>query len=180
LSCLLKTSAMLVLAASTSSLWSQRNDAHRIDLAVLYTGQRTQQANTTNGIWLQGGSMQLAAELYRGFGMAADITGLHTGSIGASGVPFSEVTATFGPRYRWHPGRISIYGQVLFGEGDAFYSVLPAKGAAQTSSNSLALKVGGGVDYDLTRHLAVRALDAAWMRTQYANSTNGLQNEVRL
>jgi hypothetical protein len=40
--------------------------------------------------------------------------------------------------------------------------------------------VGGGIDYGLSPHMAVRILDAAWMHTQYANSTNGMQNDLRL
>jgi outer membrane immunogenic protein len=177
---LLKVSVSLLLVGSAMSTLAQKNDVRGIDLAVTYTAQRTQQANTSNGVWLQGGSMQLGADFYRGFGAVADVTGLHTASIGASGVPFSEVTATFGPRYRWRSGRVSVYGQALAGEGSAFDSVLPGKGAAQTSSNALALKVGGGLDYGLSPHLALRVLDAAWAHTRYANSTNGIQNDVRL
>jgi hypothetical protein len=179
-SCLLKMSVALLLAGGTACLSAQKTDPHGIELGVLYTTQRTQQANTTNSLWLQGGSLQLGAEFYRGFGVAADVTGLHTASIGASGVPFSEVTATFGPRYRWRRGRVSMYGQALVGEGSAFDSVLPGKGVAQTSSNGLALKVGGGFDYGLSPRIAVRVLDAAWMHTQYANSTSGMQNDLRV
>lgn len=171
----------VLFAMCVGGLQAQNPGPPKIDLAVTYTAERTLKANTTQSVWLQGGSVQLGTDMWRGFGVAADITGLHTASIGGSGVPFSELTATFGPRYRWHSGhRISIYGQALVGEGNAFESVLPGQTGVQTGTNSLALKVGGGLDYSLSRHFAVRAVDAAWVRTQFGNSTDNTQNDFRV
>lgn len=173
--------AAVLLSLSASTLVAQNLDHPRIDLAITYTAERTTKANTSQSVWLQGGSVQLGTDVYRGFGLAADFTGLHTNSIGSSNVPFSEITATFGPRYRWHGGhKVSMYGQALIGEGNAFNSVLPGQAAAQTGTNSLALKVGGGLDYSLSSRFAVRALDASWVRTQFGNSTDNLQNDFRI
>ncbi len=91
------------------------------------------------------------------------------------------VTAVFGPRYRWHDGhRLSVYGEGLLGEDDAFRSLFPTPSGADASAGSLALQVGGGLDLKLGKRLAVRALDAAWVRTQLPNSTNNRQNSLRL
>lgn len=178
---LMISSASILLVLYVGSLHAQKTAAPRVDLAMTYTAERTLKANTAQGVWLQGGSLQLGTNVWRGFGIAADITGLHTSSVGSSGVPFSELTVTFGPRYRWHADRrASIYGQALVGEGNAFDSILPGRFAAQSSLNSLALKVGGGLDYSLSSRFAVRALDAAWVRTQFGNSTDNLQNDFRL
>jgi hypothetical protein len=62
-------------------------------------------AQTLQDFWIQGGSIELGANVWRGLGIAADVTGTHTGSIGSSNLPLSLVTTTFGPRYRWHPDR---------------------------------------------------------------------------
>jgi hypothetical protein len=173
--------AAVLLALSASALVAQNATDPKIDLALTYTAERTTKANTGQNVWLQGGSLQLGTDIYRGFGLAADFTGLHTSSIGSSGVPFSEFTATFGPRYRWHGGhKVSVYGQALAGEGDAFNTVLPGQTAAQTGTNSLAVKIGGGVDYSLSKRFAVRAVDASWVRTQFANTTDNLQNDFRI
>lgn len=162
------------------TLHAQESAAPKIDLALTYTAQRTLKANTTQSVWLQGGSVQLGAEIWRGFGLGTDFTGQHIASVGSSGVPFSELTATFGPRYRWHNGhRVSLYGQALVGEANAFKTTLPGTTAAQNSSNSLALNLGGGLDYSLSKHFAVRAVDVEWVRTQFANSTDNVQNYAR-
>jgi len=176
----------LVVAPMSARLHAQQTSQHtevspRLDLAVTYATEYTKKANTTQSVWLQGGSVQIGTNVYRGLGIAADFTGLHSSSVGSSGVPFSEITVTFGPRYRVSiKKKISIYGQGLIGEGDAFDSVFPGTGATQSGVNSRAVNVGGGIDYRLNERFAVRAIDASWIRTQYLNSTNNQQNDLRL
>jgi opacity protein-like surface antigen len=91
------------------------------------------------------------------------------------------VTTSFGPRYRWRSaGKISPYGQALLGIANGFDSVFPDPAGAQDSASSLALQLGGGVDYRVSDHFAVRALDAGWLRTQLPNSVSNVQNTLRL
>jgi peptidoglycan-associated lipoprotein len=153
----------------------------QIDVGVTYIAQRSLQVNTEQNFWLQGGSIELGADVWKGWGVAADVTGGHTDSVGTGGVPLSLVTATFGPRYRWKPaGKISLYGQALVGEANGFDSVFPSPGGVQSSTNSLALQIGGGVDYRISGRIAIRALDAGWLRTQLPNSVDNVQNTLRL
>jgi hypothetical protein len=78
--------------------------------------------------WMQGGSIELGANVWRGWGIAADLTGVHTGSIGSSSLPLSLVTITFGPRYRWHSDRrLSLFGQGIIGEANGFGSLFPQR-----------------------------------------------------
>jgi len=59
-------------------------------------------------------------------------------------------------------------------------SVFPNPGGANESANSLALYVGGGVNLRLKDHLALRALEADWLRTQMPNATTNVQNNLRV
>jgi len=153
----------------------------RIDVGVTYIAQRSLQVNTDQNFWMQGGSIELGADAWKGLGIAADVTGTHTGSIGNGGVPLSLVTTTFGPRYRWHSEKkISLYGQTLIGIANAFDSVFANPAGADSSASSFALQIGGGVDYRVSGHFAIRALDAGWLRTQLPNSANNTQNTLRL
>ena len=143
--------------------------------------ERSIQANTALGFWAEGGSLELGADVFHGLGAAANVSGVHTASVGSGNVPLSLVTATFGPRYRWHNGyRVSPYGEALLGEANGFHSLFPSASGAGTSASSLALQVGGGVDLRLSRHVAVRAIEAGWQRTQLPNGTNARQNSLRL
>lgn len=153
----------------------------RLDVSVTYAAERSLKANTSQNFWMQGGSIELGANVWHGWGIAADITGAHASSIGTSGVPLSLVTATFGPRYRWHADRrLSLFGEGLIGEANGFRSIFPTPAGSQPEANGFAAQIGGGIDYKLSDRFAIRVLDAAWSRTQLPNSTDNVQNTLRL
>jgi hypothetical protein len=175
-----RTTLCILLLAGTSSLQAQSSQ-NKLDFAVTYAGERSLKSNTSQSFWMQGGSVELGANIWHGLGIAAGVTGAHASSIGTSGVPLSLVTVTFGPRYRWHADRrISIYAEGLIGEANGFRSLFPAKAGQQSEANGFASQVGGGIDYRLSNRFAIRALDAVWSRTQLPNSTDNVQNTLRL
>ena len=152
-----------------------------LDLGVSYAAQRSLKAGTGQNFWTQGGAIELGANVWHGLGIAANVTGTHTASVGASNIPLSLVTTTFGPRFRFHAARrLSIYAEALVGEANGFGSVFPAPRASQDSANGLALQFGGGIDYKLGHRYAVRVLDASYVRTQLPNSSDNVQNNLHL
>jgi hypothetical protein len=157
-----------------------------VDLAVTYTAQYSNLVSDPT-FWHQGGSTELSTQTYRGFGIAANIAGTQIGNAANSGVGLSMVTATFGPRYTWYrpiggarKKSLAIFGQGLIGEAHGFNSYFPTVAGSLTDYNSFALQVGGGVDIGLSRHFAVRAVQADWIRTQFPNSTTNIQNTFRI
>lgn len=151
------------------------------DLAITYDASR---ANIVpgNNFWMQGGSMQIHDQFWRGLGVVADVAGLHTGNVPGTGVGLSLVTATFGPRYTWSFAHqhYSFFGQVLAGEANGFDSVFPTATGTENSAHGLALEVGGGMNVPLSGHLAIRAFEADWLRTQLPNGSTGVQNSLRV
>jgi len=153
----------------------------QVDVAITMIAERSLRSATPDSFWMEGGSIELGTNSWRGFGIAANISGTHTGSIGRTAIPLSVVTATFGPRYRWHADhRSSIYCEGLIGEANGFKSLFPVITGAQTSANGFASQVGGGLDYRLSQHVAVRVVEAAWQHTQLPNGTNNVQNDLRI
>ncbi|MGI4793720.1 MAG: hypothetical protein ACRYG8_06455 [Janthinobacterium lividum] len=71
-----------------------------------------------------------------------------------------------------------MYGEALLGEVNAFRSVFSSVQRVNSSANSLALRVGGGLDIRISRHLAVRTLEASWLRTQLPNGSSDRQNHL--
>jgi hypothetical protein len=92
------------------------------------------------------------------------------------------ITATIGPRYTlsFPQRKLSVFGQGLVGEAMAFNGLFPHLPAAETSANSLALVAGGGVDMRLSHRIALRALEADWMRTQLPNGAKNRQDALFL
>jgi hypothetical protein len=178
---LFRIAVCILLLTSFDYVRAQESQRDTLDLSVTYTGGHSLKANTSQNFWMQGGSIELGATIGRGWAIAAAVTGTHTGSIGSSGLPLSQITTTFGPRYRWHADRrFSVYGEGLIGEANGFRSIFPANTGSQSQTNSLATQVGGGIDYRISGRFAMRVFDAAWSRTQLPNSTDNVQNSLLL
>ena len=155
----------------------------QIDVAAVYNPTMSNVVGGNN-FWMQAGSLQFHGQFWHGLGVVADFSGLHTSNTGGpyGGVGLDLFTTTFGPRYTWSPAhrRYSIFSQALVGEANGMNSLFPNTTGASDSANSLALYVGGGVNYSLKHHLALRAFEAEWLRTQMPNATNNVQNNLRL
>jgi hypothetical protein len=177
---------MAGMAAWGQSAWSQdaskaKPDESFLDVAVTY-GPMLGNVTTGAHFWLQGGSVQLHGRFWRGLGVVADVAGEHVANINKSGVGLDMVTATFGPRYTWSraDSRYSFFGQALIGEGFGFNSTFPASKNAVSDDYNLATQLGGGVNVSMPHRLALRLIEAAWLRSQIANSTDNAQNNMRL
>lgn len=178
---IVRVTLCVLLLPATSMMRAQAAQSPKIDVAVTFTAERALRSGTPDSFWMQGGSIELGTNSWHGLGIAANVSGTHTGAMGGTTIPLSIVTATFGPRYRWHADhRLSIYGEGLIGEANGFKSLFPTITGSQTSANSLAAQAGGGVDYRLSQHVAVRVAEAAWQHTQLPNGTNNVQNDLRL
>ena len=181
MSILIRIALYSLLLTGTGLLRAQSPEPRRLDLSITYIAERSLKANTSENFWMQGGSIELGANVWNGLGIATDITGTHAGSIGSSGPPLSLVTVTFGPRYRWHAGQhLSLYGEGLIGEANGFRSIFPTHSGSQADANGFAVQAGGGVDYRLSGRFVIRILDAGWWRTQLPNGTDNVQNNLRL
>ena len=184
----IRAKVLLVGACMMAGLaaWGQDQDSTKqtkgsIEIALVYNPLLSNVVGN-NSFWMQGGSVQIHGRFWRGMGVVADVSGLHTANTGSSpGIGLDLVTATFGPRYTWSLGdRYAVYGQVLAGEANGLHSIFPAAGGANDSADSLALYAGGGVNVHLKNRLALRAIEANWLRTQMPNATTNVQNNLRL
>lgn len=152
-----------------------------LDVAFTYNATRSQTIGSTV-FWMQGAGMQIEGRFYRGLGAVADVTGAHIAAIGSTTVGLDLVTATFGPRYTWtlRQGKIAVFGQALAGTGIGFNSVFPGAAGASSTSFNLAVKTGGGMNVELSPHVALRAFEADWVRTELPNAGSNVQNNLQL
>ena len=153
----------------------------RLDVAITYSPVL---ANVTNPseFGMQGGSLQIQARVWRHFSIVGDVAALHAGNVNNTGVSLDLLTAVAGPRYTWTPSRrrVAFFGQALVGEAHALNGLFPSSTGINSTGDSFALQIGGGVNVPLWNHFAIRALDAEWLRTQLPNGTTNVQNNLRL
>ena len=130
-----------------------------------------------------GWSASLAANVNRYFGLAADFSG-HYGSqtLNLSGtqakVDGSAHTFLFGPRfsYRKHE-RVTPFAHVLLGGvRDKIAGRIGSISISETDT-AFGLALGGGLDVQLHRHVALRLIQADYLLTRFNGET---QNNARL
>src|SRR6202789_2354302 len=178
--------AVLLIAGAAAA---QGVQSAPIDLAVTYDALHTNHI-TAQSFWMQGGAVELGARAYRGLGIAARVEGLHAGTNTTTGEPLSLVTAVFGPRYTMetHSHRYAIFGEGLVGISNGFHSLFSegsgpvgsVNAGTTSSSNALAVDVGGGLDVRLNHRFAIRLFRATYLRTQFPNTTTNVQNSLSL
>jgi len=172
---------MAGVGASGQKSTAAKQANNSVEVAITYDLSR---ANVVagNSFWMQGGSIEVHDQFWHGLGVVADATGLHTTSMNYSGIGLNMVTVTFGPRYTWSPphARYSFFGQAMAGGAYGFDSTFPGTPQAVTTANSIAEQLGGGMSVTLKHHIAVRAFEADWLRTQLPNSTTSAQNSLKL
>jgi hypothetical protein len=181
--------AVMLAAGAASAQAVVAGSSAPVDLAVTYDALHTNHITTQN-FWMQGGAVELGARLYRGLGIAARVEGEHAGTNTTTGEPLSLVTTVFGPRYtmetRSH--RYTIFGEGLVGISNGFHSLFSegsgpvgsVNAGTTSSSNALAVDVGGGLDVRLNHRFALRAFRASYLRTQFPNTTTNVQNSLSL
>jgi len=173
--------AMVAGGSVTEAQTATPQTGHEVDLAVTYTAERSNLVATPT-FWRQGAALDLSAELYHGFGIGLNINGSRISNINGTGINLTSITTTFGPRYQWSPksGKYALFGEGLIGESHGYDSVFPSPNGAMKDYNTFALQVGGGIDLRVGRRLAVRPLQADWIRTEFPNGTTNVQNSLRL
>jgi hypothetical protein len=173
---------MPTVSAQAIAATTRQNEA--LDVAVTYTSSYAGLTTGDNNFWFEGGSAEVTATFWHGLGGTANVTGLHIANSG-QGIPVNVVTTTFGPRYMWVRNRGSGHDLRFFGEGlvgiaNGFSGYYPTAQGETDSANGLAMQVGGGADYGLSKRFAVRLLQTSWLRTRLPNATTNIQNNLTL
>jgi opacity protein-like surface antigen len=174
-------SLLAVLSLSAVSANAQES-APKVDV---FAGYAYVQANPGPGVTgadsfhLHGGNASVAYNITGWLGGVADFGGYTNGNILNTHTSGTFSTYLFGPRLSYrHYSRIAPFGQVLFG---AAHANAAAFGTANTQ-NAFAMTAGGGVDYKLLDHFAIRPFQAEYLMTRFGEGTldTRTQNNLRV
>jgi peptidoglycan-associated lipoprotein len=203
-----KLGILVSLIVLSAGLFAQESEAPKVVLFGGYSYLRS--GNSTNSSLgflnnssnhFNGWDGQATFNFAPHFGLTADFNGNYRTPVGFSALGFSAGTnqtmynLLFGPTVSTNFGRFGVFGHALFGESLSRLStgvsvpILGGIGTNVSSSNSFAMAFGGGVDVGLTRHIAIRAAQLDYLRTQYSptealafglsTNSNSRQNSFR-
>ena len=117
-----------------------------------------------------GGGGNLEYNVNRWFGVVGDLAGYYYPA-GDTGAAFSYL---FGPRINFRRGKITPFAHVLFGG----FKTTDGIGGFEPE-NRFAMAAGGGVDFQLSRHLAIRPAQAEYFPSKLPDGLNNRQNNFR-
>jgi|SRR3984893_7791711 hypothetical protein len=147
--------------------------------------------NSSNGF--SGWEGQGTFNFNRYLGVTADVSGASLTPFSFSVLGFSAGTYQhlnnylFGPTITASLGKSAVFAHALFGEARSSLGVgvgIPIIGGISTgltSAHAFAMAFGGGIDIGLTRHLAIRAVQVDYLRTQFSATdalTTGLSSSL--
>ena len=171
-------SLALVLAVLTVSAGAQQRPIAPIDQApreTLTFGFDHAQANAPPGVCncfgLNGGFVETAVRIDNTVSAVGEGTFSHANDISALGQNLTLSTFEVGPRVTLRGHTLAPFGQALFGVAHGADSFFPEGGTFATSATSFGYSLGGGVDVNLTRRFAIRALQAEFTHTSFPNGT---------
>lgn len=165
----------LVLAFSSAAA---AQDASKADLFLGYSygriGPRTSGIGNFN---INGGTSSIAWNLHHSFGIVADFAGYRIGEINGFDPDSKAFTYLFGPRFSYRRSKtITPFAQVLIGGAHVSRNPLPSS----SSRNALAMTLGGGVDANLSKHLALRLGQLEYFLTRFQEIGNDRQTQSNL
>lgn len=172
---LITCSSVLGLVLTFTALANaQEVTTPKLEVGLNYSWLHVNSANYDLQRTGNGGSGYVEYNVNKTFGLVADIGGYANTR---TGINDKLVTYLFGPRFNWRHSRLTPYAQFLFGGGYVWNN--PA--GVSTTQNAFATAAGGGLDYNLTGHIAIKPIQVEYVMTQI-NSAQGFgshQNDVR-
>jgi opacity protein-like surface antigen len=114
-----------------------------------------------------GGSGQFAYNVNRWLGIVGDFGGYYT----SDGFHAGVLSYMAGPRvnFRGH-GKMTPFAQILLGG---------ARSIDNSPLNAFAMTVGGGLDYKISHHFAIRPVQAEYFLTKFSDGASDRQNNFR-
>jgi peptidoglycan-associated lipoprotein len=130
---------------------------------------------------MMGGSASAAFEVHRGLAAVGEFSAAHASNIAPGGEDLTLTSYLFGPRYTYRAERrLAPFGEALLGLSHASGSLAPSNSLSGASSNTFAASIGGGLDYNAGRVIAIRIVQADYLLTTFANQADHHQNNLRL
>ena len=170
---LVRPSFLAVAFALGVTAHAQETTTPQGEIGANYSWLHVNSADDTFHRTGNGGSGYIEYNINSTVGLVADFGGYANTR---SGVSATGLSYLFGPRFNWRHSRLTPYVQFLFGGAYAW-----TPGGPTSTQNGFATAAGGGLDYQVSHHLAIKPIQVEYVMTQFPNALGlgGHQNDLR-
>lgn len=150
----------------------------QFEISGAYSYVRANAANSGGAFNVNGGSGSFAYSFNDSFSVVAD-GGAYRFSGLPNGLESTMYTYLFGPRMRFHKiSHVIPFAQILLGGG----RLNASSGGVNAGENGFSMTAGGGVDWPLHGHFAVRLAEADYLLTRFnrVDGSSATQNDLRI
>ena len=173
--------SLLFLSIASINLMAQTQPSNEI--ALDYTYVHTNAPPGGCGCFsMNGGSGSYAYHFGPQFATVIEVGAVHAAKVDASGLDLTLTSYLAGPRffYRRPRARFAPYGQVLLGAVRATGGMAPANSGGASSSTVFGSTLGGGVEFNISRAITLRAAQVDYVVTTFDNKADKHQNNFRI
>ena len=176
--------------APQARVGTRSGDTPRVELFGGYSFWRGVPFSDGNRIaWMHGGSASVAYNLNNWLGLVFDFGGFRVTRSGPGGTPAGGTvsadgnvfTYLLGPRISFRHDRFTPFVQGLFGAASASQVTLSGCTVGCTSlsgDSTFAMTAGGGLDFKVSRHFAIRLAQAEYLMTRFPDPSSNTENRV--
>ena len=176
--------------APPARVGTRSGDTPRVELFGGYSFWRGVPFSDGNRIaWMHGGSASVAYNLNNWLGLVFDLGGYRVTRSGPGGTPAGGTvsadgnvfTYLLGPRVSFRHNRFTPFVQGLFGAVSASQVTLSGCTVGCTSlagDSTFAMTAGGGLDFKVSRHFAIRLAQAEYLMTRFPDPSSNTENRV--
>jgi len=158
-----------------------------VDVGATYALERAKLEPSNCGcFWLGGGNGDVAVTIFKGLGLAANVSGIQAFNNLPTGEGLNKLSYLGGPRYTYKASRLmkthptQFFGEALFGKVHGTNSIFPGNTGTTTEATAFAMQAGVGMDIALYKGFAVRAFEVDYVYTQLPNNGSNTQDDLKL
>jgi Outer membrane protein beta-barrel domain len=156
---------------------AQEETTPAVEVGANYSFVRYNSANGLREFTENGGSGYFAYNVNKALGLVVDLGAYNNGTN-----DFKTFSYLFGPRFNMRHSKFVPYVQFLFGGNYAWANSTATGSIVPTTQNGFATAAGGGLDIQLTKHVAFKPIQLEYLMSQLPHEgtgTNSIQNNLR-
>jgi outer membrane immunogenic protein len=170
---------LLIVAAFAAA-----QDFPKVEAALGYSMVRVSSTGFIEKYTTQGGSSNIALNFSKHVGLVADFGGYNNNNIRGVNVDNTTFTYLFGPRFSHRTDKVTLFGDALFGGAHISASGNIVENGVTTkiaeSNNSFSMVIGGGFDFNVSKHMAIRPAQFDYLMTRFNPfNSSPTQNNLR-